>query len=73
MIDWVKRVEITLSTNDYSMLTDNGTISHEQAKEKAETEYDKYKVIQDKKYISDFDKLTKEATLITDKKIVNNE
>ena len=64
MSDWVERVDITLSTNDYDVLLDKGTISHEQAKDKAETEYDKFKVIQDKKYISDFDKLVDEASLL---------
>ncbi|MDD2208233.1 MAG: virulence RhuM family protein [Bacilli bacterium] len=68
MVDWIERVNITLSTNDYDILSDKGTISHEQAKEKAEIEYDKFKVIQDKKYLSDFDKLVDDANLIADKK-----
>jgi len=40
---------------DYS-ITDKGTISHFEAKLKAEDEFEKYRVIQDKNYISDFDK-----------------
>jgi len=40
---------------DYS-ITDKGTISHFEAKLKAENEFEKYRVIQDKNYISDFDK-----------------
>ena len=37
-----------------------GKISHKQAVEKAENEYEKYKVIQDKNYVSDFDRLLSE-------------
>ena len=44
-----------------------GDISHQQAKHKAEIEYEKFKVIQDQKYISDFDKLINETNLINDK------
>ena len=39
------------------ILQTSGKISHKQAIEKAENEYEKYKTIQDKKFISDFDKL----------------
>lgn len=39
------------------ILQDSGKISHKKAIEKAENEYEKYKVIQDKKFISDFDRL----------------
>lgn len=37
-------------------MNDAGTISAEQAKEKAYAEYDKFRLIQDKEYLSDFDK-----------------
>ena len=72
MTDWAERVNITLSTNDYDVLSDKGSISHEQAKEKAETEYNKFKVIQDKKYVSDFDKLINEANVIENKETNNS-
>ena len=39
------------------ILQDSGKVSHKQAIEKAENEYEKYKTIQDKKYVSDFDRL----------------
>lgn len=67
MLDWIERVNITLSTNDYEVLIGKGNISHEQAKEKAEIEYDKFKVIHDKEYLSDFDKLVDETNLLGDK------
>jgi len=67
MTDWVERVNITLSTNDYEVLQGKGSISHETAKEKAESEYSKFKIIQDKRYISDFDKLIIETNIIENK------
>ena len=68
MNDWVERVDITLSTNDYDVLHDKGTISHKQAKLKAETEYNKFKITQDENYLSDFDKLIEETYFLTDQK-----
>ena len=44
-----------------------GKISHKQAVEKAENEYEKYKVIQDKNYVSDFDRLLSETKQIENK------
>ena len=41
--------------------------SHKQAVEKAENEYEKYKIIQDKNYVSDFDKLLSETKQIENK------
>lgn len=49
-----------LDFNEYKILDNYGTISHEQAKNKAYLEYDKFKVIQDKNYVSDFDKIVRE-------------
>lgn len=49
-----------LDFNEYQILDNYGTISHEQAKNKAHSEYDKFKVIQDKNYVSDFDKVVKQ-------------
>ena len=41
---------------DYGILKDNGKVSAELAKQKAETEFEKYRIIQDRLYASDFDK-----------------
>jgi len=49
-----------LDFNEYKILDNYGAISHEQAKNKAHLEYDKFKVIQDRDYISDFDKVVKQ-------------
>ena len=51
----------------YDNLKNKGSISHAMAIQKAESEYDKYKIIQDKKYVSDFDRLVKEIEIIEDK------
>lgn len=56
MEDWKKRLDSFLSLNDYEVLQHAGSISAEEAKEKAYSEYDKYRLIQDREYLSDFDK-----------------
>ena len=64
MNDWKNEVENALKLFHYEVLEGKGNISHKQAIEKAESEYEKYKVIQDKNYISDFDKLLHETKQI---------
>jgi len=56
MEDWIKFLHQFLELSSYPILKDKGKVSALQAKLKAEQEYDKYRVIQDKNYISDFDK-----------------
>lgn len=68
MKDWKKEVDIVLSVRHYDILEGKGKISKKQADEKAENEYEKYKVIQDKKFISDFDILMIEAKNINKSK-----
>ena len=58
MEDWAKRIDIILEASDDRILTDAGSVSAEQAKEFAETEFEKYRVIQDRIFESDFDKFT---------------
>ena len=67
MKDWKHEVENTLKDFHYEILDNKGKISHEQAINKAFSEYEKYKVIQDKNYVSDFDKLIIETIKIDDK------
>lgn len=57
MKDWESEVETSLKLFRYELLDGKGKISAGKAKQKAESEYEKYKIIQDKNYISDFDKL----------------
>lgn len=56
MEDWAKRLDGFLEFNGAEMLTDAGKINAEQAKLHAETEFEKYRIIQDKLFLSDFDK-----------------
>ncbi|MGD9930277.1 MAG: virulence RhuM family protein [Mangrovibacterium sp.] len=56
MKDWVAKLDAFLQFNDYSVLKNSGTISAEIAKNLANTEFEKFRVIQDEDYESDFDK-----------------
>ncbi len=67
MDDWKKEVENALKVFHYEVLEGKGNISHKKALEKAESEYEKYKLIQDKNYVSDFDKLLVETKEIENK------
>ena len=57
MEDWEERLNGFLTLWDHDVLKDNGKISTEMAKIHAETEFEKYRIVQDKIYISDFDEL----------------
>lgn len=57
MADWEERLNGFLKLWDHEVLKDNGKISAEMAKLHAETEFEKYRIVQDKIYISDFDEL----------------
>lgn len=57
MEDWANRIDKYLLSDDRDILTDAGKISREIAEEKAISEFEKYRVKQDKLYKSDFDKL----------------
>ncbi len=56
MKDWSERLNSLLELMDYGILKDNGKVTAELAKQKAETEFEKYRIIQDRLYASDFDK-----------------
>ena len=57
MKDWIEFLDSFIELSNYPILLDNGTISAFEAKLKAQNEYKKYRVIQDRDYISDFDKI----------------
>ena len=67
MDDWQKEVENAIKVFHYDTLEGKGTISHQQAVQKAEGEYEKYKVIQDRNYVSDFDRLLRETKQLENK------
>ena len=56
MAEWKQRLEQFLATMDYQVQDSAGKVSQEEAREKAYGEYEKYKVIQDRSFISDFDR-----------------
>lgn len=56
MEDWAVRIDKFLDSDDRPILADAGTVSAEQAKLYAETEFEKYRLIQDKLFQSDFDR-----------------
>ena len=62
MKEWDEFLMQFLELTDFPILTNTGRISMLKAKLKAESEYDKFRVIQDKNYISDFDKEIKKLT-----------
>jgi hypothetical protein len=62
MKDWIEKLDAFLKFNDYEVLKDAGKISHEEAISHAEKEFDKFRIIQDKNFESDFDKEVKKLT-----------
>lgn len=61
MQEWKEKLEVFLKINEYNILKDNGKIKREIADKLALDEYKKYRIIQDKNYISDFDELVIET------------
>lgn len=56
MEDWAQRLNRFLEFNEHEILSDNGRVTHEIAKSFAESEFEKYRIIQDQLYESDFDR-----------------
>ena len=63
MEDWVIRLDKFLDADDREILKDSGKITKKIADEKAITEFEKYRVIQDRLFMSDFDKLLLEMEI----------
>ena len=59
MEDWATRIDAYLSSDERPLLPDSGKVSHEFAKQYVETEFEKYRIIQDKLFSSDFDKFNR--------------
>ena len=64
MEDWATRIDKFLEGDDRPVLDDAGHISAEYAKEYAESEFEKYRVIQDRLFESDFDRLMNRGNLL---------
>lgn len=56
MEDWAKRIDIYLEADDLEVLKDAGKVTAEIARVHAETEFEKYRVIQDRLFMSDYDR-----------------
>lgn len=61
MQDWAEKLDAFLQFNDAEILKDKGKVTAAIAKAFAESEFEKYRVIQDRQYQSDFDRLMMEA------------
>ena len=64
MEDWAKRIDAYLSSDERLLLDNAGSVSHEEAVLHAETEFEKYRIIQDRLFQSDFDKYMGELPFI---------
>ncbi|MDG6249645.1 MAG: RhuM family protein [Methanocalculus sp.] len=63
MEDWSSRLDAFLEFDERELLTNAGRITAEAAKEHALSEFEKFRIIQDRLYESDFDKLIQEAEI----------
>lgn len=62
MADWVKRLDAFLQFNEEDILHDKGKVTAAIAKAFAEKEFEKFRVLQDRTYQSDFDRLVAETS-----------
>ena len=56
MEDWAKRIDAYLTSDERPLLADAGSVSHEEAVIHAETEFERYRIVQDRLFQSDFDR-----------------
>jgi len=61
MEDWAKRLDAFLAFDERGILQGAGKVSAQAAREHAESEFEKYRIVQERLFESDFDKLTKQA------------
>ncbi len=66
MEDWARQIDTILAAGGNDVLQNPGTVSAEQAKQHAETEFEKYRIIQDRLFQSDFDRFLGELPYIED-------
>jgi len=69
MKDWVEKLDAFLQFNEKEILKDSGNVSHEVAMALAESEYEKYRIVQDRMLESDFDCEVKKMLPSTKKKL----
>jgi hypothetical protein len=61
MNDWKEKLDAFLNFNDAPLSDGIGTITHEIAKAFAESEFEQYRMLQDRNYVSDFDRILDEV------------
>lgn len=61
MADWVEKLDAFLRFNEYEILTNPGKVSRAMAEELAHSEYEKFRPIQDREFVSDFDQIVKKV------------
>jgi len=64
MEDWAKRLDMFLEISSRDILEDAGKISAETAKQHAESEFEKFRIVQDRLYESDFDRVVKQVEAV---------
>jgi hypothetical protein len=62
MQDWIQKFDASLTFYEYEILQDAGKVRHDVAIRLAEKVYEKFRVVQDKNFESDFDKEVKKIT-----------
>ena len=62
MVDWAQKLDAFLQFNEYQILTNAGKVSNAVAKKLAEEEFEKFRVVQDREFESDFDREVKKVT-----------
>lgn len=67
MEDWAKRIDAYLSSDERPLLESAGSVSHEDAILHAETEFEKYRIVQDRLFQSDFDRFIEALPFEEDK------
>lgn len=68
MKNWIEKLDAFLQFNEEAVLKNQGKVSHEVAVALAESEFEKFRIVQDKLLESDFDKAVKKISVSTDKK-----
>jgi hypothetical protein len=68
MEDWSKRLDSFIEFNGREILMNSGKISYEEAKLHAETQFEKYRIIQDRLFESDFDREVKKMLEVNNEK-----
>jgi hypothetical protein len=64
MKDWIEKLDAFLQFNEEAVLKHQGKVSHEVALSLAESEFEKYRIVQDKLFESDFDKAVKKLSAL---------